>query len=239
MLQTILAYRASKIFILRNIYVIMPSSLPTGQVWPKLAKGAEEVPPHSYSMVFFKNSLGEPQMGFGVDIGGGVCGRDFTDDGGVVEDFLEALRTAAGDGGVQLDSVVDDYLFDSSRWSAGPRRPVAIVGLRLRVVCTFTVPTAAIPEGFALLIDTSHGLGSWLIEPGGTDDDGLDVMRLAFEGRDQLIARGVHDALSAQRNFQTLHGLARLKRRYGVCDFAYRLTAGGLAVSFTAEMEAW
>ena len=64
-------------------------------------------------------------------------------------------------------------------------------------------------------------------------------MRLAFEGWDQLIARSVHDALSGQHNFETLHGLERLKRRYGVCDFTYRLTAGGLAVSFTAEMEAW
>lgn len=167
-------------------------------------------------------------MGFGVDI-----------DSEVVEDFLEALRVAAGDGSVQLDSVVDDYLFDCSRWSAGKRRPAAIIGLRLRVVCTFIVPVAAIPEGFALLIDTSHSLGGWLIEPGGDDDDGLDVMRLAFEDQDQLIARSIHDALSAQHEFKTLHGLERLKRRYGVCDFTYRLTADGLAASFIAEMEAW
>ncbi|MBL7132708.1 MAG: hypothetical protein ISS78_01290, partial [Phycisphaerae bacterium] len=150
-----------------------------------------------------------------------------------------AVRTAAQAGAKRLKSGVDDYEYDCSRWSAGPRKATAIIGLRVRVECVFALPVAAVAGDLELRIDTSRGWGCWLYGPGLDHEDPEDVMRLAFEDQRQLLSQLVLEALIGRYRFRTLSGLGRLTKRYRAGDYAYRPAAGGLMVSLTAEMEAW
>ena len=170
-----------------------------------------------------------------------------------VDALVAAVRAAAKDGAKRLKSVVDDYEYDSSRWSAGPRKATALIGLRVRVECVFPLPVVGLPAGTSpsepaarpfgadceLRIDTSRGWGCWLGRPGIDDQDPDDVMRLAFEDQKQLLSRLVLEPLIGHYRFRTLSGLSGLSKRYRAGDFVYRPVAGGLVVSFTAEMEAY
>ncbi len=153
--------------------------------------------------------------------------------------LVAAVRAAAKDGAKRLKAVVDDYDFDCSRWSAGPRRATALIGLRVWVECVFPLPVAAVPADYQVRIDTSRGWGCWVGGPGAEYEDGDDVMRLAFEDQTQLLSELVLEALIGHYRFRTLAGLGRLSKRYRAGDYVYRAVAGGLMVSFTAEMEAY
>lgn len=153
--------------------------------------------------------------------------------------FLSAIRAAAKDGPKRLKKVVDDYEYDGSRWSAGLRKAVALIGLRVRVECTFPLPVAEKPDDCELRIDTSRGWGCWLGRPGIDDEDPEDVMRLAFEDQDKLLQGFVLESLIGHYSFRTLSGLGKLTKRYRAEDFVYRMTIEGLMVSFVAEMEAY
>ena len=156
-----------------------------------------------------------------------------------VDSVVAAVRAAAKDGPKRLKSVLDDYEFDCSRWSAGPRKATALIGLRVRVECIFPLPVAAVPEDCELRINTSCGWGCWLSHPGTDQEDPDDLMRLAFQDQRQLLSQLVLEALIGRHRFRTLSGLGRLSKRYRAGDYAYRPVAAGLMVSFTAEMEAY
>lgn len=154
--------------------------------------------------------------------------------------FVAAVRGAALNAhshAHKLLKVVDDYDYDCSRWSAGPRKATAIIGLRVRVECTFPLPPA--PADYELRIDTSHGGGCWLTDPGIDDEDPDDVMRLAFEGQDRLLQQLTLGAVIGRYKFRTLSGMGSLSKRYRADDYTYRVTPTGVTVSFIAEMEAY
>ena len=153
--------------------------------------------------------------------------------------FLGAVRQAAKNGSKRLISVVDDYEYDSSRLSSGPRKATALIGLRVRVECLFMLPVSDMPEVCSVRIDTTRGGGCWFRGQGVEDEDSEDVMRLAFEDRDKLLSALVLEKLIGHYSFRTLHGLGVLSKRYRADDFAYRATPAGLMVSFVAEMEAY
>ena len=158
---------------------------------------------------------------------------------GAVVVLVAAVRRVAREGVKQLKSVVDDYEFDRSRWSAGPRRAVALIGLRVRVECVFILPVALVPGECEVRIDTCRGWGCWLAGGGIDCEDPEDVMRLAFEDQRQLLSEVVLEALMGRHRFRTLRGLSELRRRYRAGGFVYRAGTDGLRVCFTAEMEAW
>ena len=154
------------------------------------------------------------------------------------EGFIQAIRQAAKDGEKILKAVVDDYEYDSSRWSAGARKATALIGLRVRVECVFLLPVSAIPTGHDLQIDTALGRGCWLRGP-GIDDDPADVMRLAFENQDKLLSEIVLEKLIGGYSFRSLRGLGVMSKRYRATDYAYRAGTDGLMVSFVAELESY
>ncbi len=155
-----------------------------------------------------------------------------------VDALVAAVRAAARDGAKRLKSVVDDYEYDCSRWSAGPRKATALIGLRVRVECVFPLPVAAVPADCRVWIDTSCGCGCWFSGGGTDDEDPEDVMRLAFDDQKQLLSELVLEGLIGRHAFRTLSGLGRLSKCYRAGDYVYRAVVGGLTVSLTAEMEA-
>lgn len=156
-----------------------------------------------------------------------------------VDVLVAAVRAAARDGAKRLTSVVDDYTYDSSRWSAGPRKATALIGLRVRVECVFPLPVAAVPADCQVRIDTSRGCGCWFSGGGTDDEDPEDVMHLAFGDQKELLSELVLEGLIGRHAFRTLSGLGRLSRCYRAGDYVYRAVVGGLMVSLTAEMEAY
>jgi len=153
--------------------------------------------------------------------------------------FVHAIRRAAENGEKRLKSVVDDYEYDCSCWSAGPRKATELIGLRVRVECDFLLPVNAIPPGYEVKIDTAIGRGCWLSLAGTDDEDPEDVMRLAFEGQREIVSGIVLEGLIGRHAFKTLSGLGRLAKRYRASDYTYRAVNGGLMVSLVAELEAY
>lgn len=153
--------------------------------------------------------------------------------------FVRAIRHAAEAGDKRLKSVVDDYEYDSSRWSAGPRKATALIGLRVRVECVFPLPVAAVPADCQVRIDTACGCGCWFSGGDIDDEDPEDVMKLAFEDQKQLLSEIVLEGMIGRHAFRTLSGLGRLSKRYRASDYSYRVTAAGVMVSLIAEMEAY